>query len=262
MDLQKALSHFSFFFSAYSGVLCAWLLIFCRTLSFINYAPIFNRKDVAFPIKVALGVYLTSTLVWLVPQIQPPTSAAVFILEIIMNVTVGVLIGFILDLLMQAIYAAGDIINNQAGLSSAMMFDPSSRKQASMMETLMTFVTAIVFIESGCLYWLIQDLVDSFRVFPLLAIQHPLFQEIKMDYVVMITGNTIKVATELAAPVMVVTMSVDVILGIINRTAQQIPVFQLSFGIKPSIAVAVLLSTLPILISVMQNYLHDFARLF
>jgi len=83
-----------------------------------------------------------------------------------------------------------------------------------------------------------------------------------MDYLVQITGNALMIGTQLVAPVMVVTIAVDLILGVINRTAQQIQVFQLSFALKPSIGMAVFLITLPIFLKVLENYLTDYASIF
>ena len=51
-------------------------------------------------------------------------------------------------------------------------------------------------------------------------------------------------------------------LGIVNRTAQQMPVFQLSFALKPSIGIAIMLLTLTTFIQALSDYLNDYAKIF
>jgi len=109
------------------------------------------------------------------------------------------------------------------------------------------------------LIWAIQR---SFTVFPLAAVHLNLSQHISMDTVVQLSSNMFLVGTTLIAPVMAVTMAVDLILGVMNRTSQQIPVFQLSMGLKPTIGILVMIGTLPVLINAMKDFLMDHRAIF
>lgn len=266
MDLNAALASFAQLHATYGGMLDTALLVFSRMLAFLYFAPVFNRKDIAFNIKLALALFFTLTLLWLVPVESHGSfvkgNGGLFLLQIFMNVVVGALIGFIADMILQAIYAAGDIMNNQIGLSSAVIFDPSARKQVVILETLFVFITTVVFIHIGGLHWLILALKRSFEVFPLYTVNQPILKVINLDYLVTVSGNVLLIGTELVAPVMVVTMAIDIILGIVNRTAQQMPVFQLSFALKPAIGIAVMLSTLPLFLNALIDFLKDFSRIF
>jgi flagellar biosynthesis protein FliR len=266
MDLTAALASFGRLHAEFGGILDTVLLMFARILAFIYFAPIFNRKDIAFPIKLSMALFLTAALLWLVPVESHGSfskgQSGMFILQLLMNAVIGAMLGFIADMILQATHAAGDIINNQVGLSSAVIFDPSARKQVVLLETLFAFITTIVFIHVEGLHWLILALKRSFAMFPLYTVNHPLNQIINIDYLVAVSSNILTVATQLAAPVMVVTMAVDIILGVVNRTAQQIPVFQLSFALKPCIGVAIMLVTLPIFLNALMHFLMDYSRFF
>lgn len=266
MDFNAALNSFAKLYSMYGGVLDTGLLIFCRVLTFINFAPIFNRKDIIFNIKMSLAIFITMALLWLVPVESHGSyfkeNVGAFFLQIMMNVVIGGMLGFIADLILQAVYCAGDIINNQVGLSSAMFFDPATRKQNALMETLFMYITTVVFIYAGGFHWLIAALQRSFDVFPLYEIQQPIITKINLAYLVSISSNILLIATQLAAPVMIVTMAVDIMLAVVNRTAQQIPVYQMSSGLKPSIGIAVIIATLPLFLNAMMHYLRDYSKFF
>lgn len=245
------------------------LLIFVRTLAFLFACPIFNRKDVAFIVKLSLSLFLTVMFIWMIPLQAPADTQTVshpvtgiFLLQITTNILIGLFIGFIGNMIHKTISAAGSMMNNQIGLSSAMVLDPSSRQQVMVLDPLFGLLATIIFIHLGGIHWLVMALQRSFEVFPLYTIQQPFSEVVDMDYLVKVSANVILMATIMVAPVIVVTMSVDIILGIVNRAAQQMPVFQLSFALKPCIGVSVLLITLPILIPTIIHFFEDYAQIF
>lgn len=264
-EFDMALAGFSALNQQLGNVLGLWLLVFARVLAFIQYAPIVNRKDIFFLVKLVLALYLTCLLVWLVPPGTPRVTAstsAEFVLLLLKNVAVGALLGYVADLVMQAVNAAGDLMNNQMGLSSAMMFDPGARKQVSLFETFLAFIGAMVFLQVGGLHWVILAFQRSLHLFPLASLGHNVFDVLRPEYLAYLSGNVMKMAVLLIAPVMLVTMSVDLILGVMNRTAQQIPVFQLSMGLKPTVGVLVLLGTLGLFLTTLREYFIQAHRFF
>ncbi len=243
-------------------------LILSRMLGFMIIAPVFGRKDVPVTMKVSVALALTAILIWAFPgqfvkvNLINSDNALWYLLQVFINATVGLFIGFIGEAILNVVSSAGAFMNNQIGLSSAMMFDPGSKQQVALVEQLFSYMGLIVFFSVGGIYWILKAFYRSFEIFPLYSVQADFVGQVKLDYLVTITGNCLLVGLELIAPVMVITMAVDLILGIINRTAQQIQVFQLSFALKPCIGMGVFLLTLPIFIRVLQHYFTDYASIF
>jgi flagellar biosynthetic protein FliR len=267
MQFDAALQSFGLLHKQYGPILDGLLLVFVRMLAFTVTGPIFNRKNIPILIKLSAAIFLTGTLAWMVPpDKQGPLSHAgqyaPYLLQLVMNAVVGATIGFIADMILQAAYSAGNTMNNQIGLSSAMIMDPSQGRQTMLLETLFSYITVTVFIYLGGVHWMIAALKRSLEVFPLYTIQQPLMQVINLDYLVNLSGNVLLVGVELVSPIIVVTMAVDLMLGIVNRTAQQMPVFQLSFALKPSIGIAIMLLTLTTFIQALSDYLNDYAKIF
>ncbi len=265
MDFNASLGAFNALHTDYGWVLNTGLLVFARVLTFFHFAPVINRKDVFFNAKMGLALTVTVMLLWMVPQDQIPTvtpTLSQFMVLILLNIFVGGFIGTIADIIFKAIAAAGSMMNNQIGLSSAMIFDSSSRAQVMLLDRFFAILGTVLFLNIGGMYWLLDALKRTITVFPVYNYTHPFTQLVDFDYLTMITANTIVVAVQLVAPVIVVTLAIDIMLGVVNRTAQQMPVFQLSFALKPSIGVGVLLATMPIFIEAIIHYLQDFSQIF
>ncbi len=266
MEFDAILQGFGSLFTNYGSLIDAGLLIFARIITFLFTCPLFNRKDIPFPIKLNFGIFLTVIFLWLVPIENPisPTSGNLFhfLLLIIMNTIVGGIIGFTADMILKAISAAGSLMNSQIGLSSAVLFDPSSKAQVMILDRFFALLGILIFMHIGGIFWIINALERSFEIFPLFSLYQDIVGSIDMSYLVLLSANVMLVATQLVAPVILVTMSIDVILGIVNRTAQQMPVFQLSFALKPSVGISVLLATLPIFLKAIRDFLSDFSFIF
>ena len=266
MDFNAALQSFAHINNQFGGVLDTALLIFARMVGFTLFGPIFNRKNIPVIFKVVMAIFLTSALLWVIPVGAHGSfskgEAFYFVVQMIINLTIGTFIGFIASMILETVFAAGNLLTNQIGLSQAMFQDPATNQQTMILEALFSMLTIVVFLNMGGMYWMILALKRSFTLFPLYQIQQPLFTVVDLDYVVQLSGNIFTVGVLLIAPVIVVTMAVDIILGIVNRAAQNMPVFQLSFALKPSIGIAVMLVTLPIFLEALVNYLNKYANIF
>lgn len=239
-------------------------LVFSRVIAFISTAPLFGRKDIPFNIKISVAIALSILFTLLHPP-HPPSfenNATIYFILLMMNGLVGYVIGFIANTILTTISSSGSIMNNQIGLSSAMAMDPGTKQQTTILENLFSFIGLVTFFHVGGLYWILDALFRSFEIFPLYVIQQDIIGEINYQYLIRITGNTLAIAVQLVAPVMMLTLAIDLVLGIVNRTAQQIQVFQLSFGLKPSVGTAALLVTLPFFFKVVQDFLMDYAQFY
>lgn len=266
MQLDAALQSFSLLHQQYGPMLDSLLLLFFRMLAFTTTGPIFNRKNIPMVVKVSIAMYLTGTLFWVVsahPQSALSQSEqGYYLIQLLMNLVVGALLGFIADMILQAAYSAGNLMNNQIGLSSAMILDPANGRQSMILESLFGYLVTLLFIWLGGVQWMVMALKRSLDLFPLYAVQPAITQTIDISYLITVSSNVLLVGVQLISPVIVITMAVDIMLGIVNRTAQQMPVFQLSFALKPAIGIGVMLLTLSTFFNALSNFLTDYSKIF
>lgn len=247
-----------------NAYLLSGIYVFARILGFFRMAPIFNRKEIPGMVKLALAllftVILTSFLTPKIPDILAAKES--MLLSIVLNFVVGGIIGYMAQLILLAIDAGADMINMQMGLSSAMVLEPTTSSQVSILTKLISLLGIIIFMQIGGIYWLVHALLRSFEIFPLYATSIPLVELVNMDYLIKMTSNVLYMGLQIASPVLLATLGQDIILGVISKTAPQVNVFQLSFLFKPVFGAAILVWIMPMFINVINDYFLAYKNIF
>ncbi len=259
--ITDAVIQFSKLFPAFDAAVNTGLIVFSRIIGFAAFAPVLSRKEIPMLIKVSFSVILSVMIVSLIGNPAVPKDACLFS-NILINGIFGGIIGFIANAIFCAINAGGDIMNTQMGLSSAMMFDNSTKAQSSIFGTFMVLFATILFINIGGMFWLVKAVVRSFEVLPVYSTQLNLEDIISRDYVIVITSNVLFVGLQIASPILLATLGQDVILGMISKTAPQINVFQLSFLFKPVMGAAIMIIILPMFVNMVTDYFLSFAQIY
>lgn len=239
----------------------AFTLILARLLAFFKIAPIFRRKEIVFMAQIGLAMLFTFILMCVIDIGKVPSDAP-YIYLLLMNVLEGYFLGLITRFIFMTIQSAGDLANNQMALSSASTFDPSTRVQTSIIGRIIGMFAIVVFIHIGGFHWLFLAFKRSFEIFPVFEIAPDFVGSVPLKYFIYISGNIIFVGFQMVAPVIITTLSIDIILGIISKTAPQINVFQLSFVFKPTVGCMVLLATMPIFLRILEDYFMRHAQFF
>lgn len=258
--MDNFIIQFAKLFPALDAALAAGLIIFARFLGFIILAPIFQRKEIPIPVKIGFAFLFTITIIGPLKPTAPPADNSL-ILSLVLNIAVGAMIGYMARLILIAIEAGADMINMQMGLSSAMVLDPSSQTQISILEKYFSFLAILLFMHLGGIYWLFQAFMRSFEVFPIYAQSIPLAKVVNMDYLIHMSSNVLYMGLQIASPVLLATLGQDIILGVISKTAPQVNVFQLSFLFKPVFGAAILIWILPMLVNIISDYFLSFSHI-
>lgn len=259
--IDTILQDFPKYFPEVNNAIGAGIFIFARLVGFVRFAPVFNRKEMPGIVKLGFIFILTIILTLSMKPAVAPTNSSL-ILGILLNVVCGAMLGFIAQCITQAIAAAGDMINMQMGLSSAMVLDPTTSSQVSIVGNLFGILAIIIFIHVGGVYWLLSALMRSFEIFPIYSYALPLEQLVNFDYLIKITSNVLFVGLQIASPILLATLGQDLILGIISKTAPQVNVFQLSFLFKPVLGAAIMVWIMPIIFNVISDYFLSYAKIF
>lgn len=259
--MDELLRQIAILFPGFERYFSAGFIVFARLLGFIRFAPVLNRKEIATTVKLSLAILLTFIITPLLEPGNPPAGISPMLL-LLLNFAVGAIIGYIAQLIILAIESGGDMINTQMGLSSAMVMDPTSNSQTSILSRMITMLGLCIFMQLGGLYWLFNALIRSFTIFPLYAVHIPLEQIINLDYLVKTTSNVLYMGLQIASPVLLATLGQDIILGVISKTAPQVNVFQLSFLFKPVFGAAILIWILPMLVGVISDFFLSFPSIY
>lgn len=258
--MDNFIIQFAKLFPALDAALAGGLIVFARMLGFISLAPIFSRKEIPMLAKIGFAFILTIIITSVLHPASPPANNSL-ILSIVLNIAVGAMIGYMARLILIAIDAGADMINMQMGLSSAMVLDPTTQSQISILEKYFSMFGILIFIQLGGVYWLFQAFMRSFEVFPIYAVSIPLAKIVNMDYLIQMSSNVLYMGLQIASPVLLATLAQDIILGIISKTAPQVNVFQLSFLFKPVLGAAIMIWILPMLVNIISDYFLSFSHI-
>lgn len=260
--MEMMLNELMKIFPHLNNCLAAGIYVFARLIGFIRFAPVFNRKEIPGLVKLSLIFLLTLILT---PMLKPETIVGTqdsMMLSILLNIVVGAMIGYMAQLILLAVDAGADMINMQMGLSSAMVLDPTTSSQVSILTRLFSLMGILIFIQLGGIYWLVRALLRSFEIFPLYATHLPLAQLINMEYLISMSSNVLYMGLQIASPVLLATLGQDIILGVISKTAPQVNVFQLSFLFKPVLGAAIMVWILPMLMNIISEYFLQYSHIF
>lgn len=257
------------FVQAYQHILDVGFLVFARLLGFSLSAPVFGRKDLPFVFRInfaiAFSILITSIGMNSLPHggiIDSTEHMGLYIVQIFINLGVGLLVGFIGQMILEGITSAGALANNQMGLSAAMTFDPSSRQQVSILDKLFGFIALMLFFHINGMHWMLAAINKTFTIIPLWQSKPNFAELISGPMIIHLSGQTLDAALLMIAPIFIVTIGLDLILGIVNRTAQQIQVFQLSYALKPAVGLAIFWMTLPNFLDLARQYLEQSFKVF
>jgi len=259
--LDEILKQFAILFPEINQALGAGIMIFARLAGLMRLAPVFSKTEIPSMVKISIALISTIILCGILKP-TPIPSETPFFLCLVLNFCFGALIGYIANCILAAVLTGGDMINTQMGLSSAMVMDPSTKSQVSIMANFFSILAMLIFIYSGGVYWLFNALIRSFEIYPMYSVNFHFENIINLQYLSEITANVLFMGLHIAGPILLATLAQDIILGIISKTAPQVNVFSLSFLFKPVMGAFILIVILPMLINVITDYLTSFSNIF
>lgn len=225
-----------------------FLLILVRIASFIYTAPFFNIASVPQRVKLALAIFISILIFMVTPDKSLAYSGILdFAVLVVKESVVGLLLGFVCTVCVQAITFAGHIIDVNIGLSMANMYDPTFKSQTSISGTFYYYTAFLLMMISGLYQFLISAIVDSYDIIPInsVSVNMTLYD----SFLEIIAGFFI-VGFRIALPVFVALMLLNVILGILTKVAPQINMFAVGMQMKLLLGLAVMFLTVGLLPSI------------
>src|SRR5690554_7544720 len=152
-----------------SAMLGAYLLPLFRIGAMVMAAPIFSSNFIN--VRARLFIALAITMV-VVPTINTPIPvvsimSAEGLLLIVEQLMIGICIGFMLQLLINAFIVAGQVIAMQMGLGFASMVDPQNGMTVPVISQFYLIFITLLFLSINGHLVLIQVVAESFITLPI-----------------------------------------------------------------------------------------------
>lgn len=202
----------------------AFFITFARMGSCLMLLPGFGEIYVSMWVR--LGIALSVSLI-MMPMVHamdlPMPSSAIAMTGILMaETTIGVFIAVLCRIILSALHSVGTMISMQSGLAAAMMFDVSQASQGTVIGNMLSMTGIILWMALDFHHLMFESIYQSYGLF---SIGHlPIAQDM-MNTVARTLSASFTIAVQLSAPIVVVTMLVNLGGGILARLMPTIQVF-------------------------------------
>jgi flagellar biosynthetic protein FliR len=236
-----------------------FVLVFFRLAGMMLFAPLFGSKRIPRRVRVllvlvlSLGIYGSVRHPVALPQTPWELAAA-----IAGEMAFGLAMGMVLSFTFIAAQWAGEIIGQQMGLNLSESFDPQFGQAGTMIGDMYFMFMLVIFLVLRGHHAMLRGVRDSFTALPLLSlgVDRPL-----LDMLIGLLEACTMLTLQLAAPVLVSALIVDLALGFIGKTVPQLNVMSAGLTVRALVGMVVLIFGLVLTSDVMRGALQDSMQL-
>lgn len=239
-------------------------LLLARVLPLVVFTPMVGGKLLPrrfrFGVALALVFALLPSFMAVVPGEALP--GGLFIVLLAKEAAIGLCLAFIITVMFGTLDAFGAAVDLARGATLGNVFNPLTQSQTPQSSVFFVQLGVVLFLTVGGLRAVLDGLGHSFIAAPLYAVAPAgLFGPTSAGAAAALglVSELFVVAIRLGAPVLVVLLLVDVVLGLINKVAPQIQVFFIGLSVKATLGVAVLLIGMAVTFGVIFEHFAEFA---
>lgn len=234
-----------FGFGAVEGELWRLMFVMTRIAAALLAAPLFGGTGVPVQLRVAIsGALAVLVCAWLPVATPPALLSLPGLIALAGEALIGLALGFVLQLAFAAPVIAAEQIGGAMGMSIASSADPVSGAHSPALGQYFTVTLTLVFFGlGGHLAWL-GLVIDSYRTFP------PGSDWFAPDRAALVAGFASQMfiaAVAIALPVTLVLLLVQLLTGVLGRSAPALNLFSLGLPAGILAGIAALIAAAPLL---------------
>ncbi len=231
------------------------ILLFTRFTATILLIPLFGARNL--PVRLKILFSLTMTFVFFVAGSY---DAALSIerfdglaMAVVFETLNGLTLGFVVMLIMNALYIAGFLIDMGMGFSMANVVSPTSEAQVPVTANLFYIIAMILFVVSNAHHAVISAFARTLQVAPLGSLAlNPLHVENFFELI----KETFVIGVQMALPMITVILIANIILGLLSKAMPGMNVFIVGMPFKILIGIAVLLMIMPLMVASISSLIN------
>lgn len=238
-----------------TGWLGDFLWPLMRVAMMFAVAPIFGGRLVPKRVRLLLSLLVTWVLLPVIPDapaVDPLSAAGVMIT--LQQLLIGLVLGFMLQMVFSALVLGGQVIAIGMGLGFASMVDPQNGVQVPVVgQYYVTLATLLFLVLDGHLM-LIALLAETFHALPVAV--DGLNRQSLWD-VAAWASHMFAGAMLIALPAVTALLLTNIAFGVITRAAPQLNIFAVGFPLTLTLGFAIMFFTVPALLPQFSDMLGD-----
>ena len=223
--------------------LWALLFVMVRVSAAFVAAPVFSAVSVPLPVRVTLAAAI-AILIMNSRQIEVPAQifALTTMLAIVAEALVGLAMGFILPSAFAAPLVAGELIGNSMGIGFASAIDPQNGRSSTALGQFLLVLMTLLFLSVNGHLMLVDMLAKSYQALPP---GRAWLNPMQLRDIAVFGGYAFAAGFLLALPVGFILLSLNLIVGMLSRSAPSLNLFAVGLPISLAVGVAALAVAFP-----------------
>ncbi|MCU7931506.1 MAG: flagellar biosynthetic protein FliR [Candidatus Thiodiazotropha sp. (ex Codakia rugifera)] len=235
--------------------LAAYLWPMVRISAMLLSAPLFSSRQVPVRLRLFMMLLITLLIAPNLPQLPPADvlSHTGFII-MLQQILIGVMMGFILQMVFGALVFGGQVIAYSMGLGFASMVDPTNGVQVPVVAQFYLILATLLFLIFNGHLLSIELVVDSFVTMPVATdglSRNGLLELVAWGSRLFAGGLLI------ALPIVGAMLMVNMGMGVVMRAAPQLNIFSIGFPITMLLGFVLIWVTLPNVFTVFNELLDE-----
>jgi flagellar biosynthetic protein FliR len=237
----------------FNAWLAAYLWPMVRIGAMLLATPLFSSRQVPVRFRLILMLLITWTIIPMLPEMPPADvlSHSGFMI-MLQQVLIGVIMGFILQMVFGALVFGGQVVAYSTGLGFASMVDPQNGVQVPVVAQFYLILATLLFLISNGHLLVIELVADSFQTLPVAV--DGISRNGLLDIVAwgsrLFAGGLL-----ISLPIVGAMLMVNMGMGVVMRAAPQLNIFSVGFPITMLLGFALMWVTLPTLFGVFNEFL-------
>ena len=211
-------------------LLAGLFLASLRIGAFLIASPFFGGSSVPLQVRIIMAVLLGVAVVTTVEVPDWQAFAGLNGLQVILTeLAIGISSGLILTIWFSAVLLAGEKIASSAGLGFAAQIDPDSGGQTPVVSKTFSLFLTVIFLSWNGHLLVLRAVADSYTYLPVGAM--PAFP-VLIQSGIAAAGSMFFAATIIMLPLTAFLMAINLVIGVITRSAPQLNLFSFVFPIS------------------------------
>ena len=227
---------------------------FLRVSAMMLAAPVFSFAAVQVRARIVIALTIAALVAPLLPAaplVDPLTPVGIVLAA--RELLIGLVMGFVMQLVFAAVVVAGHSVAMSMGLGFAMSIDPQNGVQVPVVSQLNVVLSTLLFLAIDGHLMLIAAVIESFSVLPVSTIL-PL--EGVFFGVFSLGSQLFATALLLGLPTLTAILMINVAFGVITRAAPQLNIFAVGFPVTIVAGFLFMFLALPTFMNAMQRFLN------
>lgn len=234
------------------GLIGAYLWPFVRISGMLFAVPVFGTRMMPVRIRIAFTIVLTAVLAPLLPA--PPAVDIISLAGLLITAQelfIGLIMGFVLQMVFSALVMAGEQIAMSMGLGFASLVDPANGVNVPVISQFYVIVASLLFLAMNGTMLITEALVQSFQLLP---VGTGLLGKEVFWTLATWGGQMFISAILIALPIVTTLLVTYMALGVMTRAAPQLNIFSVGFPVTMMLGFIAMTMTL-------ENFSAQFHRL-